>query len=141
MKKIVVIGAGTMGNGIAHTFAQNGFQVNLIDISEEALEKGIQTISTNLDRMIAREKISVVDKNETLFNINKFTSTQECVKEVELVIKAATDNVDLKFKIFKQLAKYPSNETILASSTSSLSISLIASVPERPDMVIATHFT
>src|SRR5690625_2547707 len=110
MKKIAVIGAGTMGNGIAHTFAQNGFQVNLIDISEEALEKGIQTISANLDRMIAREKISEADKNETLSNITKFTNTEEGVKEVELVVEAATENVDLKLKIFKDLDKFTSKD-------------------------------
>ena len=140
MKKIAVIGAGTMGNGIAHTFAQNGFQVNLIDISEEALEKGIQTISTNLDRMIAREKISEADKNETLSNITKFTNTEEGVKEVELVVEAATENVDLKLKIFKDLDKFTSKETILATNTSAISITQIASVTERPDMVIGMHF-
>ena len=140
MKKIAVIGAGTMGNGIAHTFAQNGFQVNLIDISEEALEKGIQTISANLDRMIAREKISEADKNETLSNISKFTNTEEGVKEVELVVEAATENVDLKLKIFKDLDKFTSKETILATNTSSISITQIASVTERPDMVIGMHF-
>lgn len=140
MKKIAVIGAGTMGNGIAHTFAQNGFQVNLIDISEEALEKGIQTISTNLDRMIARDKISEADKNETLSNITKFTNTEEGVKEVELVVEAATENVDLKLKIFKDLDKFTSKETILATNTSSISITQIASVTERPDMVIGMHF-
>lgn len=140
MKKIAVIGAGTMGNGIAHTFAQNGFQVNLIDISEEALEKGIQTISANLDRMIAREKISEADKNETLSNITKFTNTEEGVKEVELVVEAATENVDLKLKIFKDLDKFTSKETILATNTSSISITQIASVTERPDMVIGMHF-
>lgn len=140
MKKIAVIGAGTMGNGIAHTFAQNGFQVNLIDISEEALEKGIQTISANLDRMIAREKISEADKNETLSNITKFTNTEEGVKEVELVVEAATENVDLKLKIFKDLDKFTSKETILATNTSSISITQIAAVTERPDMVIGMHF-
>lgn len=140
MKKIAVIGAGTMGNGIAHTFAQNGFQVNLIDISEEALEKGIQTISANLDRMIAREKISEADKNETLSNISKFTNTEEGVKEVELVVEAATENVDLKLKIFKDLDKFTSKETILATNTSSISITQIAAVTERPDMVIGMHF-
>lgn len=140
MKKIAVIGAGTMGNGIAHTFAQNGFQVNLIDISEEALEKGIQTISANLDRMIARDRISEADKNETLSNITKFTNTEEGVKEVELVVEAATENVDLKLKIFKDLDKFTSKETILATNTSSISITQIASVTERPDMVIGMHF-
>ena len=140
MKKIAVIGAGTMGNGIAHTFAQNGFQVNLIDISEEALEKGIHTISTNLDRMIARDRISEADKNETLSNITKFTNTEEGVKEVELVVEAATENVDLKLKIFKDLDKFTSKETILATNTSSISITQIASVTERPDMVIGMHF-
>lgn len=140
MKKIAVIGAGTMGNGIAHTFAQNGFQVNLIDISEDALDRGINTISTNLDRMISREKISEAEKNETLSNITKFTNTENGVKNVDLVVEAATENVDLKLKIFKDLDEFTSKDTILATNTSSISITQIASVTNRPELVIGMHF-
>lgn len=140
MRKVAVIGAGTMGNGIAHTFAQKGFQVNLIDISEEALDRGIKTIGSNLDRMIARERISEADKNETLSNITKFTNTAEGVKDVELVVEAATENVDLKLKIFKDLDEFTAEKTILATNTSSISITQIASVTKRPDKVIGMHF-
>ena len=103
MKNIAVIGAGTMGNGIAHTFAQSGFKVNLIDISETSLEKGMATISKNLDRMVAKEKISEADKSETLGNIETFTDSASGVQHADLVVEAATENVDLKLKIFKEL--------------------------------------
>ena len=112
MKKIAVIGAGTMGNGIAHTFAQNGFSVNLIDLSENALEKGMKTIASNLDRMRAKEIITEAEKNETLENITTFTSTAQGVINVDLVVEAATENVDLKLKIFKQLDEITSAHTI-----------------------------
>lgn len=140
MKNIAVIGAGTMGNGIAHTFAQKGFKVNLIDISDEALERGINTIASNLDRMIARERITEDDKKETLANISKFTSTAEGVKNVDLVVEAATENVDLKLKIFKDLDQHTSENTILATNTSSISITQIAAVTQRPEKVIGMHF-
>lgn len=140
MKNIAVIGAGTMGNGIAHTFAQKGFQVNLIDISEKSLEKGMATITTNLDRMVAKETISEADKNETLSNIKTFTSTEEGVKNVDLVVEAATENVDLKLKIFQQLAEITSDNVILATNTSSISITQIAAVTNRADKVIGMHF-
>lgn len=140
MKNIAVIGAGTMGNGIAHTFAQKGFSVNLIDLSEDALKKGMDTISSNLDRMVAKEKISESDKNETLRNITTFTQTSEGVKNVDLVVEAATENVDLKLKIFKQLDELTSESTILATNTSSISITQIASVTQRPEKVIGMHF-
>ena len=140
MKNIAVIGAGTMGNGIAHTFAQKGFQVNLIDISDKALEKGLATITANLDRMIAKETISENDKNETLGNIKTFTSTEEGVKNVDLVVEAATENVDLKLKIFQQLAEITTENVILATNTSSISITKIASVTNRADKVIGMHF-
>ncbi|MCH2225355.1 MAG: 3-hydroxyacyl-CoA dehydrogenase NAD-binding domain-containing protein, partial [Crocinitomicaceae bacterium] len=103
MKNVAVIGAGTMGNGIAHTFAQFGYKVSLIDIAQSSLEKGIATITKNLDRMVAKEKISVDDKEATLGNITTFTSTEEGVKGVDLVVEAASENIDLKLKIFKQL--------------------------------------
>ncbi len=140
MKNIAVIGAGTMGNGIAHTFAQSGFTVKLIDISEASLEKGIATISRNLDRMVAKEKISEADKTETLSNITTFTSISEGVTSADLVVEAATENVDLKLKIFKQLDETCSQETILATNTSSISITQIAAVTSRPDKVIGMHF-
>ena len=140
MKNIAVIGAGTMGNGIAHTFAQSGFKVQLIDISEEALKKGVSTISKNLDRMVAKEKISEAQKQDTLNNITLFTSITEGVKYAGLVIEAATENIDLKLKIFKQLDKDCPGDTILATNTSSISITQIAAETSRPDMVIGMHF-
>lgn len=140
MKNIAVIGAGTMGNGIAHTFAQKGFKVNLIDISEKSLEKGMSTISGNLDRMVAKETISEQDKQNTLANITTFTQIEEGVKNVDLVVEAATENVDLKLKIFKQLDEITDTNTILATNTSSISITQIAAVTSRQDKVIGMHF-
>ena len=140
MKNVAVIGAGTMGNGIAHTFAQSGFQVQLIDISEASLKKGLDTITKNLDRMVAREKISEADKQDTLRNISTFTSIKEGVEYASLVVEAATENIDLKLNIFKQLDEVCPNDTILASNTSSISITQIASVTSRPHMVIGMHF-
>ncbi|WP_115812065.1 3-hydroxyacyl-CoA dehydrogenase family protein [Winogradskyella pacifica] len=140
MKNIAVIGAGTMGNGIAHTFAQSGFKVQLIDISEDSLKRGMDTIARNLDRMVAKEKISKTDKSNTLGNITTFTSTEDGVKNVDLVIEAATENIDLKLKIFKQLDAVCSENTILATNTSSISITQIAAVTSRPDKVIGMHF-
>ncbi len=140
MKNIAVIGAGTMGNGIAHTFAQSGFKVNLIDISEASLERGLATISKNLDRMVAKEKITENDKAETLGNITTFTNTVDGVKNTDLVVEAATENVDLKLKIFKQLDEACDEATILATNTSSISITQIAAVTSRPEKVIGMHF-
>lgn len=140
MKNIAVIGAGTMGNGIAHTFAQFGYIVNLIDISEESLDKGMKTISGNLDRMVSKEKISAADKEATLNNITTFTDIPKGVKDIDLVVEAATENEDLKLKIFKQLDENCSAETILASNTSSISITKIASVVSNPERVIGMHF-
>ncbi|WP_026753340.1 3-hydroxybutyryl-CoA dehydrogenase [Sediminibacter sp. Hel_I_10] len=140
MKHIAVIGAGTMGNGIAHTFAQSGFKVQLIDISDASLKKGLATISNNLDRMVSKEKISEADKKTTLDHISTFTSIEEGVKNADLVVEAATENIDLKLKIFKQLDEACSPETILASNTSSISITHIASVTSRPSQVIGMHF-
>jgi 3-hydroxybutyryl-CoA dehydrogenase len=140
MKNIAVIGAGTMGNGIAHTFAQFGYKVNLIDISEESLDRGIKTISGNLDRMVSKEKISEADKEATLTNITTFTDIPKGVKEIDLVVEAATENEGLKLKIFKQLDENCSANTILASNTSSISITKIASVVSNPERVIGMHF-
>ena len=140
MKHISVIGAGTMGNGIAQTFAQFGYQVSLIDISEDSLKKAIATITKNLDRMVAREKISENDKNNTLNNISTFSDLKEGVANAELVVEAATENVDLKLKIFKDLDSYAPDGCILGSNTSSISITKIASVTSRPERVIGMHF-
>ena len=140
MKKIAVIGAGTMGNGIAHTFAQFGYEVALIDIAEKSLEKAVQTIQKNLDRQLAKEKITEPDKSNTLNNINTFTSTEEGVKGAELVVEAATENQEIKLKIFQQLDEICAPDVILASNTSSISITKIASVTQRPDKVIGMHF-
>ena len=140
MKNIAVIGAGTMGNGIAHTFAQFNYKVQLIDISEAALEKGMATITKNLDRMVAKEKISEADKVKTLGNIATFTSIKEGVKNTSLVIEAATENAILKAKIFKELDEVCAEETILATNTSSISITQIAGVTKRPEKVIGMHF-
>ena len=140
MKNVAVIGAGTMGNGIAHTFAQNGFKVQLIDVSESALKKALENISKNLDRMVVKETISEEKKTETLSNITTFTNIKEGVEYASLVIEAATENVDLKLNIFKQLDGACPDDTILATNTSSISITQIASVTIRPHMVIGMHF-
>lgn len=140
MKNVAVIGAGTMGNGIAHTFAQFGYKVQLIDISQESLDRGIATITKNLDRMVAKERISEEDKNNTLGNITTYTSLKEGVEYAGLVVEAATENLDLKLRIFKDLDELCPEDTILASNTSSISITQIAAVTSRPDMVIGMHF-
>lgn len=129
-----------MGNGIAHTFAQFGFQVQLIDISEANLVRGIATITKNLDRMVAKEKISEADKNKTLNNITTYTSIKEGVQYASLVVEAATENVDLKLQIFKELDEVCPEDTILATNTSSISITQIAAVTNRPTQVIGMHF-
>ncbi|MGB0885481.1 MAG: 3-hydroxyacyl-CoA dehydrogenase family protein [Chitinophagales bacterium] len=140
MKNISVIGAGTMGNGIAHVFAMNGFKVNLIDISADALDKALATIEKNLDRMLSKEKISEQEKTDTLANLTKYTDLASGVKNADLVVEAATENVDLKLKIFKQIDENTSDECILASNTSSISLTKIASVTKNPDKVIGMHF-
>ena len=140
MKNIAVIGAGTMGNGIAHTFAQSGYKVQLIDISEESLKKGMDTISRNLDRMVAKEKISEAQKSETLENISTFTNVAEGVEYASLVVEAATENTELKLKIFRDLDQHTSEDTILATNTSSISITQIAAAVSNPERVIGMHF-
>ena len=140
MKHIGVIGAGIMGNGIAHVFAQSGYSVGLIDLSEAALEKALATISKNLYRMVAKEKISEADKTNTLNNIETFTDMSSAVKGLDLVVEAATENMDIKLKIFSQLDELCDEHTILGSNTSSISITKIASVTQRADKVIGMHF-
>lgn len=140
MRKIAVIGAGTMGNGIAHTFAQSGYEVSLIDISADSLQRGMNTIEKNLDRMLKREKISEDDKQNTLDKITTFTSMNDGLAGIDLVVEAATENMDIKLKIFSQLDELCGENVILASNTSSISITKIASVTNRPDKVIGMHF-
>ncbi len=140
MNNITVIGAGTMGNGIAHTFAQSGFNVSLVDISQEAIDRGLATIAKNLDRMIAKEKITEADKNATLGNITSFTDLKSGVAQADLVVEAATENVDLKLKIFGQMDEFAPADCILATNTSSISITQIAAVTKRPEKVIGMHF-
>ncbi|PWS29587.1 3-hydroxybutyryl-CoA dehydrogenase [Pedobacter yonginense] len=140
MEKISVIGSGTMGNGIAHTFAQFGFQVNLIDVNPNALDQALQTITKNLDRQVSKGTLTDDQKTATLKNILTFTSISEGVKEADLVVEAATENIDLKLKIFKEIDQSAPNEAILASNTSSISITQIASVTQRGDKVIGMHF-
>jgi 3-hydroxybutyryl-CoA dehydrogenase len=140
MKNIAVIGAGTMGNGIAHVFAQNGFQVNLIDISQASLDKGIATITKNLGRMLAKEVIDQKNKETTLANISTYTDLNKGVSQVDLVVEAATENLDIKLKIFKDLDEACEANTILATNTSSISITQIGAATQRPDKVIGMHF-
>lgn len=140
MKNIAVIGAGTMGNGIAHTFAQSGFTVKLIDRSEETLDKAMTTIAKNLDRMVSKGSISEEDKVKTIGNIITYTDIKDGVVGVDLVVEAATENVDLKLSIFKQLNDACSHDTILATNTSSISITQIGGVVSHPERVIGMHF-
>ena len=140
MKTIAVIGAGTMGNGIAHTFAQSGFTVKLIDVSEKSLEKGVATIASNLDRMVAKGTITENDKHETIANIITYTDINDGVIGADLVVEAASENIDLKLQIFKQLSAICEQSTILATNTSSISITQIAAQVVCPERVIGMHF-
>ena len=140
MKNISVIGAGTMGNGIAHLFAQNGFKVQLIDISQEQLDKALSTISNNLDRQLAKGSITDEQKKQALANLQLQTNIATSIQNAELVIEAATENAELKMKIFRQLDEVAPASSILATNTSSISITKIASATKRPEMVIGMHF-
>jgi 3-hydroxybutyryl-CoA dehydrogenase len=140
MKKIAVIGAGTMGNGIAHVFAQSGFETALIDINESAVEKAISTIQKNLERLISKEKITIEEKDKTLARISKYTSITKGIADADLIIEAATENKVVKLDIFRQIDSEAKPETILATNTSSISITEIAAVTKRPDKVIGMHF-
>ena len=140
MKNISVIGSGTMGNGIAHVFSQNGHSVSLIDINQDALDRALGTITKNLDRMIAKEKITNSEKENTLKNIVTHTSIESGVKHADLIIEAATENKDLKFQIFRDMDLYAPSDCILASNTSSISITELAAQTQRPEKVIGMHF-
>ncbi len=140
MKNIAVIGSGTMGNGICHVFAQNGFKVAMIDISQDALNRALSTIDKNLDRMVKKEAITEADKSATLANITPYTQLAEGVKNADLVIEAATENSEIKLKLFRDIDAAAKPEAILATNTSSISITKIAAVTKRPDKVIGMHF-
>lgn len=140
MKKIAVIGSGTMGNGIAHIFAQHGFSVTLIDISDEALKKAEATIEKNLGRQVEKGLITTEIKDKAMAHLSTTTFMKEGVRDAELVIEAATENIDLKMKIFKELEECTKPNTILATNTSSISITKIGSVTKSPDLVIGMHF-
>jgi len=140
MKNITVVGAGTMGNGIAHVFAMNGYDVSLLDVSEEALKKARATIDKNLGRMVKKEKISEAEKADTLDRISTFTKLEEAVKNADLVVEAATERVDLKLKIFTSIDENAPANAILATNTSSISITKIAAATNRPEQVIGMHF-
>src|SRR4051812_11933929 len=140
MNKISVIGSGTMGNGIAHTFAQFGYQVNLIDINDQALQKALQTIGKNLDRQVSKGSLSEQDKTTTLNNIKTFTDLQAGVANADLVVEAATESLELKLKIFRDMDSFAPAHAILASNTSSISITHIASETARGAQVIGMHF-
>src|SRR6185312_8709476 len=140
IKNIAVIGAGTMGNGIAHVFAQNNFSVNLVDVSQNQLDKAIATIKKNLERQVVKNVISEEVKNKTIENIQTFTSLKEGVQKSDLIVEAATENLDLKLKIFREIDEHAGENCILASNTSSISITKSASVTKRPEKVIGMHF-
>jgi len=140
MQNVTVIGAGTMGNGIAHVFAMKGFAVTLVDIAQDALDKGMATINKNLDRMVAKERLTEIEKIATLGRIKTETNLSEAVADADLVVEAATENIDLKLKIFKQMDEAAPAKAILASNTSSISITKIAAVTSRPEKVIGMHF-
>ncbi|MBW8241248.1 3-hydroxybutyryl-CoA dehydrogenase [Muricauda oceani] len=140
MEQIAVIGAGTMGNGIAHVFAQNGYKVNLVDIAQASLDKGMATITKNLDRMISKEVIDEAKKEATLANIATYTNLKDGVSNTDLVIEAATENLDIKLQIFRDLDEVCKAETILATNTSSISITQIGAATKRPEKVIGMHF-
>jgi 3-hydroxybutyryl-CoA dehydrogenase len=140
MKNITIIGSGTMGNGIAHTFAQYGYQVNMVDVDATALERALNTIKKNLDRQVSKGIIDEAAKTATINNITTYTDIKQAVQNAHLVVEAATENSDLKLKIFKQLDEICPAETILATNTSSISITKIASVTNRADKIIGMHF-
>ena len=140
MKNIAVIGSGTMGNGIAHVFAQMGHSVSLIDINQDALDRALQTIDKNMDRQVSKGLLSTEEKTSSLNLIQSFTTLEEGVKEADLVVEAATENIEIKLELFRQIDRFSPSAAILASNTSSISITKIAAVTNRPAQVIGMHF-
>jgi 3-hydroxybutyryl-CoA dehydrogenase len=140
MENVTVIGSGTMGNGIAHVFAQNGFKVSLMDISQTALDKAVAKIGKNFDRQINKGRLTEEDKSKALGNITTFTDLKQAVTNADLVVEAATENEKIKLDIFRQLDEICKPETILGSNTSSISITKIGAVTKRPEKVIGMHF-
>lgn len=140
LKNVTVIGSGTMGNGICHVFAQNGFDVHMMDINQGALDKAMATIGKNMDRQVSKGSLSEEEKQQSLSRIKTFTDLAAAVKEADLVIEAATENIDLKLNIFRQLDQHSPADCILASNTSSISITRIAAATKRPGKVIGMHF-
>ena len=140
MKNITVIGSGTMGNGIAHTFAQNGFQVHMVDLNPAALEKAMQVISKNLDRQLAKSLITIEQRDATIASIHPTSNLKAATSNADLVVEAATENLEIKLKLFRELDQLTPSHTILASNTSSISITQIAAVTKRPEQVIGMHF-
>lgn len=138
--KVAVIGAGTMGNGIAHVFAQSGYPVTMIDISGDALQRGLNTIQQNLDRMVQKEKITAEEKSQAISLLNTSTNLPDAIKDATLIIEAATENVELKLNLFREFNQHSRTDAILATNTSSISITKIASVTDRPERVIGMHF-
>ena len=140
IKNITVIGSGTMGNGIAHTFAQHGYAVSLVDINQAALDKALATICKNIDRQVSKGTVTEQDKNNTLKNISTFTKLEDGIKNADLVVEAATENIEIKLNLFRELDKLCPAHTILASNTSSISITKIGAVTKRAEKVIGMHF-
>lgn len=140
IKTVTVIGSGTMGNGICHVFAQSGFKVHMMDINQAALDKAIVTIGKNMDRQVAKNTLTEATKAEALGRISTFTKLEDAVKDADLVVEAATENIDLKIKIFQQLDEFAPERCILATNTSSISITRIGSYTKRPGKVIGMHF-
>ncbi len=140
IKKVAVVGAGTMGNGIAHVFAQSGFEVHLIDVSKSALERAIETIKKNLSRLLQKEKIDEATKEKTLHNITTFDNLYDGIQGVDFVVEAATENPEIKFGLFRDMDKWTGKDVVLATNTSSISITKIAAQTGRPDKVIGMHF-
>ena len=140
MKNITVIGSGTMGNGIAHCFAQNQFNVNLVDLSENQLKKAVSTISKNLDRQVAKKIITTLQKSETLDRIQTSTVLENSFKETDLIVEAASENIKIKAELFKKMDSFAPSHCILASNTSSISITKLGAFTKRPEKVIGMHF-
>jgi 3-hydroxybutyryl-CoA dehydrogenase len=139
-QKVAVIGAGTMGNGIAHVFAQSGYDVHLVDVQQAALDRALATIAKNMDRQVSKGTLTEADKTTALARIKPHTDLADALKDRSLVVEAATENVDLKFRIFRDMDTHAPADAILATNTSSISITQIAAVTKRPKQVVGMHF-